>query len=503
MLRGVEVQDEQEAQGDEAPQPGVQAAPAPSATEPIIQRVPPTWHGLFKALLILALPIMAEHLLHIGVGLTDTYLANNMVLTSGLSGDALEAARAANARAAAAVGSTTYVAWFMGLMTAAVGTGSTALIARASGARDRRTARSALGQSILLGSICGLLAGLTLLFFNGPISRIFGFDDPAVEGLIARYLWYLGLGMPLIILTFIGNACLRGAGDTISPAIAMIVIDLVNIWLSFSLCYGWGPFPAMGFDGIALGTSIAYAFGAAVVLSVLLLGIGRSGLRLYIHRLGFNWNTTRRILRVGIPSGAEGLIFWGANFVVLYLVNSLGEISAAAHNIAIRVESLSYMTGFAVATAAATMVGQSLGMKDPTRAKRCGYVAFALGGGLMGVAGLLFILANGPLARAINDDPLVAGETAHVLFIVGFAQVAFAAMMIFGGALRGAGDTTAVMIRNLGSALLVRMLGAVIAVNVLGMGLTGVWIVLSIDLLVRGVLLWGRFAGGKWTAVKV
>src|SRR5690606_37030545 len=100
-----------------------------------------------------------------------------------------------------------------------------------------------------------------------------------------------------------------------------------NIWLSFSLCYGWGPFPAMGLDGIALGTSIAYAFGAAVVLSVLLLGIGRSGLRLYIHRLGFNWNTTRRILRVGIPSGAEGLIFWGANFVVLYLVNSLGEIS--------------------------------------------------------------------------------------------------------------------------------------------------------------------------------
>src|SRR5690606_8114407 len=167
------------------------------------------------------------------------------------------------------------------------------------------------------------------------------------------------------------------------------------------------------------------------------------------------------------------------------------------------VESLSYMTGFAVATAAATMVGQSLGMKDPTRAKRCGYVAFVLGGGLMGVAGLLFILANGPLARAINDDPLVAGGTAHVLFIVGFGQVAFAAMMIFGGALRGAGDTTAVMIRNLGSALLVRMLGAVIAVKVLGMGLTGVWIVLSIDLLVRGVLLWGRFAGGKWTAVKV
>jgi Na+-driven multidrug efflux pump len=149
------------------------------------------------------------------------------------------------------------------------------------------------------------------------------------------------------------------------------------------------------------------------------------------------------------------------------------------------------------------MVGQSLGARDPQRAIRSGYVAFLLGGGLMGLAGILFIVANGPLARMINDDPQISSATGRLLFIVGFAQVAFAAMMIFGGALRGAGDTTSVMIRNLGSAIFVRMLGVVIAVKVFGLGLTAVWAVLSIDLTVRGVLLFARFYSGKWTAVKV
>lgn len=461
------------------------------------------WRPLFVQMLLLSLPIMAEHFLHIGVGLTDTYIANNLVETDGLIGDALAAARSENAAAAAAIGSTTYVLWFLGLMTGAVGTGSTALIARATGARDKRTANAALGQSILLAFAVGILLGAMLLTLSGPISRGFGFEDPRVVHLIDRYLWILGFGIPLATSTFIGNACLRGAGDTITPAIAMIVIDIVNIGLSFGLCYGWGPLPRLGFDGIAWGTTIAYGGGAFVVLAVLLTNLGRANLRLHLHRLAPSPHTIRRILRIGIPSGGEGLIFWGANFVVLYLVNDLGEVPAAAHNITIRVESLSYMTGFAIATAAATMVGQSLGMRDLVRARRSGYVAFAFGGGFMTLCGLLFIIAPLQLAKLINEDPEVARATAQTLFIAGWCQFFFAAMMIFGGALRGAGDTASVMLRNLGSALLVRMLGAVFVVKVLGMGLTAIWVVLVVDLAIRGLLLWSRFHSGKWADVEV
>lgn len=461
------------------------------------------WRPLFWIMVALAVPLCAENLLHILVGLTDTYLANNVMPVAGLTGEALAQATRYNAAAAAAVGSTTYVLWFMGLMTGAVGVGSTAIIARATGAKDRRTARSAVGQSLLLAFMvgCGLCA---LLFFGaGPMSRAFGLEDPEARRLIEIYLRIVSLGAPLATLTFIGNACLRGAGDTITPAVAMIVIDAVNVVISFGLCYGWGPFPKIGFAGIAWGTAIAYGGGAFVVMAVLLKKRGKNKLRLFWHRLRPNLKTSRRILKIGIPSGAEGLIFWGANFVVLFLVNTLGVASAAAHNIVIRLEAFSYMTGFAISTAAATMVGQSLGMGSPLRAKRSGTLAFIVGGGTMTLAGVVFILFAESLCDWMSDSPEVVSEAARCLRIAGFGQLAFAAMMIYGGALRGAGDTTAVMIRNLTGAIAVRVVGALIAIKGLGMGLTAVWVILTIDLFVRGGLLASRFYRGKWTAAEV
>ena len=444
------------------------------------------WRPLMKALILLAAPLVLENLLHIGVGLTDTYLANRL-----------------DTAAAAAIGPVTYVTWFLGLTTGAVGTGSTALISRATGARDRRTARSAVGQSILLAVALGAVLGVALFTLADPLSKLFGLSDPKAQAHIATYLRILGLGVPLATSTFIGNACLRGAGDTITPALAMVVIDVVNIALSFALCFGFGPIPAMGFAGIAWGTSIAYGGGAFVVVGALLLGAGKSGLRLYPHRLRPAWKTTRRILKVGLPSGFEGVTFWGANFVVLHAVNTLGNAPAAAHNIVVRVEAFSYMTGFAIATAAATMVGQSLGMRDPDRARLSGTLAFVLGGGVMVACGAVFVLFPGPLCGLIGGDPRTIDKAADALRVVGFAQVGFAAMMIYGGALRGAGDTTAVMVRNLGAAFAVRMTGAILAVHVFGLGLTAVWCVLGIDLMVRGALLAARFYQGKWTEAEV
>ena len=464
---------------------------------------PAAWGPLLRQLTVLSLPLIAENLLHIGVGLTDTYLANNVVRLGGLTGDELAAGRAFNASAAAAVGSTTYVLWFLGLMTGAVGTGSTALIARSTGARDRRTARSAVGQSVLLAFAAGAVLGALLFALAGPVSHAFGLSNPKAVELVETYLRILSIGVPLATITFIGNACLRGSGDTLTPAAAMIVIDVVNIGLSFGLCYGLGPLPQMGFAGIAIGTAVAYGGGAFVVLAALLSGKSRSGLRLYAHRLRPAPATIRRILRVGLPSGAEGLIFWGANFVVLFLVNTLGVVPAAAHNVVIRVEAFSYMTGYAISTAVATMVGQSLGMGNPIRARRSGTIAMAAGGGIMTGVGLLFVVAPRAFCGLLSDDPAVVGAASAALRVAGFAQLGFAAMMIFGGALRGAGDTAAVMTRNLGSAILVRMAGALLVINVLGFGLTAVWAVLCVDLFVRGALLAGRFYSGRWESAKV
>lgn len=459
----------------------------------------PKISSLIKPLVLLSLPVLAEHALHIVVGMTDTYIANNLRETRELVGAELSDAHAVNAAAGAAVGSVTYMLWFIGLIVTAIGTGSTAIIARAIGGRHRRLANKVCGQSILAALVAGTGLGVIIWFVASPVSQLLGLQ-PEAGAYFAKYMRFLAFGAPFAVLMFTANACLRGAGDTLTPAIAMITVDGVNLIASTTLAWGLWGMPQMGFAGIAIGTAMAYVCGGVLQLTVLL--IGRGGIQLFVHRLKPEPHTLKRILRVGIPAGGEGVLMWLSNFVVLRVVNDLGNVQATAHNLAIRIESLSYMSGFAIAVATATMVGQSLGAKDPLRAKRYAWLGYAIGGSVMVWLGIAFILAGAVFARLFTDDPLVIQGAATCLFYTGFIQVGFAAAAVFGYALRGAGDTRVVMILNLASIVLLRC-GGVLVLSYFGATLAQVWMILCGELFIRGLLMYLRFASGKWANVQV
>ena len=139
----------------------------------------------------------------------------------------------------------------------------------------------------------------------------------------------------------------------------------------------------------------------------MVLLIGRGGIKLHLHRLQPHWHDMKRILRIGLPNAGESMINWAANFFLLNIVNRTVpvNVAAAAHTNAIRIESISYMAGFAIAVATTTMVGQSLGMKDPRRATRSAYLAYAIGGGFMTFIGLLFIFFSRYAARFCRATP--------------------------------------------------------------------------------------------------
>ena len=461
----------------------IQYEPLPPLTET------PGYGVLLRQLLVLALPVLFEQLFHTVVGLTDTWLANN------LPADA--------AAATSAVGTISYVMWFIGLMVGMIGTGSTALISRAKGARHRRLANSVCGQSVVAAAVAG--CAMALIAFVGARFWVgmTGLNDQA-RAFALSYLKIFAICLPFMTVLFVANACLRGAGDTLTPALSMIVVDVVNVVFSYGLTYGKWGLPRMGFNGIATGTAIAYTVGGVLQIAVLLSG--RGGVRLHPHRMRPHWHTMRRVLRIGLPNGVEGLFQWIANFVIVVLINRMDprNIAAAAHMNAVRIEAISYLPGFAFAIAAATMVGQSLGMRNWNRARRSGYVAFAVGGGIMTFFGVVFILFGRILAGwMLPKQPEIAALTARLLFLAGFGQIGFAGSMIFSGALRGAGDTLAVMRINLLSILGVRLVGVMIAVYVFGGGVVAVWGVLVMELMVRGVLAWGRFATGKWRHAEV
>ncbi|MEM6562720.1 MAG: MATE family efflux transporter [Planctomycetota bacterium] len=450
----------------------------------------PTNAALLRQLLWLSGPILLEHLLHIAVGLTDTYLANNLV-----PGDP-----DANATAAAAVGSVTYLGWLLGLFSGAFGVGATAIIARAIGAKHKRIANAGCGQALLLGATAGVVVGWPAAAFAGTVASWFNLE-PAATTQAAIYIRWVGLAVPFMVTLFVANACLRGAGDTLRPALLMAIVDGLNVLVSFALVRGWFGLPQLGFAGVALGTAFSYTLGGVIALG--LLFTGRSKLRLTLGRLLPNVPMAKRILRIGVPSMADGALHWGINFIVLLSVNGLGTIAAAAHNVTIRLESFSYMSGFAVATAVSTMVGQALGRRDPAEAKRAALLGYVVGGGGMTVLGLSFIFLSTTWAGWLADNQAITALSADTLWIAGFTQVGFAAYLVFAGALRGAGDTTWVMVLNLVSNFGVRLLGVLIVVGYFGLGLRAVWWVLGAELCVRGVLMFSRFASGKWAEREV
>jgi putative MATE family efflux protein len=459
-----------------------------------------TSHGqILRQLVWLAGPVLAETLLHTVVGLNDTYLANHLPPNPAAS--------------TAAVGTVMYFFWFIGLFSGAIGTGATALIARATGAREPERANILCGQAMLLAGVLGLLLGGAFYFAADFLVYATGLPGAGAMGglptpgtpaaLAADYFRYLSPGVPAVVVLAVANASLRGVGDTLRPAIAMIVVGLLTILLTNTFTHGWFGVPKLGFVGLAVGTAIPYATGA--VLQVGLLLSHRLRLRLSVAGLRPHGVEMTRLLRIGLPAGAENLMMWSANFVLLRIINQLDvtAASAAAHANAIRLEALSFMSGFAVSVAAASLVGQKLGANDPAGAKRVAHMAWLLGGGIMCVMGLSFLILPGTYANFLSEDPRVVELTTMCLFIAAFCQPGFSAAIIFGGALRGAGDTLVVMLMTLGSILVLRVCGVLIVTQYFGLGLTAVWWVLAADLTVRGVLAYWRFSTGRWAKLKI
>lgn len=430
---------------------------------------------------------LLEQFMAFFVGFVDTALAGRLPA---------EAVPATNAMGVAA-----YVMWLMGLFQGAVGVGALAVISRAVGARHRREANAALGQSLMLAMIWGTAMAVVFVIIAPVFGWMFGLEGRAHE-LSTLYLRLLAMMIPFMAVLFIGSACLRGAGDTRSPFLVMGVVNAVNIGLSVLLVLGPEPIGGHGMAGIAIGTMAAWFVGALLMVALLLRG--RGGLKLHLHRLPPQARMIRRIVRVSWPNLAESLMFWIGNAVIVYIVGHLPQANAlGAHVIVIRIEALSFLPGFAFGQAAATLAGQYLGANDAHKASRAVWVCWAYGASVMTTLGLLFILIPEIFVWMMTDQPTFLEQAPTLLMIAGFAQIGFATAMVLSGALRGAGDTRMSMMLNFASTYIVRLpLAWWLGVS-LGWGLTGVWIALSAELLLRGALFLARFLHGGWQRIKV
>jgi putative MATE family efflux protein len=451
----------------------------------------------------LAMPVLAESLLHVAVEYVDLFLAGNLL-----------GSVAGNAPFVAAITQVGYIMWFLFNLFAVIAIGGTAMVARFVGSGDVAAASRVAGQALALGGALSavlLVAGLPLI--EGLVGVLQLRGDAAAYA--TSYLQIVLPLLPAIMIEEVGIACLRGAGDMTSGLVTMAIVNVINIVLSVSLLLGLGPLPELGWQGLAIGTAVARGAGAVIVLGLLFRG--RAGLKITFRLLRPEANLMRRLLRIGVPGGVDALAVVGCHLWFISIINQLGTLETAAHGIGVRIEALAYMPGGAFAMAAATLAGQYLGAKDYTRAGRTVLAACAVGGGIMTLAGVLFYVAATPLSEfflgGASSD--VVPISAKLLRIVAFTMPALSLTMILTGALRGAGDTRWPLLFTLIGFLGIRiplayyfarsliMLPGGYELTGLGLGVEGAWYAMAIDIFVRCALISLRFRHGGWKQVEV
>jgi Na+-driven multidrug efflux pump len=243
--------------------------------------------------LALALPNLAQQYLHLLVRLSDQTIAARFPVPDPDRADYLSALTTAG-----------YLYWCVSSYTVLVSVGATALVARLVGAGDWATARRATGQAVLLGLAFGLLGSLAGLLWLRPLITAIGPTGLAADHCVA-FLTPLAALLAFQIVESACVACLVGAGDTRTGLYVLGGVAVLNVPLAWTLCFGIGPFPGIGFVGIALGTGLSHLIGCVAVL--ILLARGRSNLTLTLADLLPNRDLLRRMLRVSIPAGVDSL----------------------------------------------------------------------------------------------------------------------------------------------------------------------------------------------------
>ena len=457
--------------------------------------------GTVRPVLRLVWPVLLEQVLALTVGFTDKWLAGNL-----LEGPA----------PLAAVGLVAYCLGFLPALFAIPGVAATALVARSVGAGDLPAARRAAAQTLLVGAaLTAVLLAATAV--AGPrLVALLGLPDGSTA-LAGRYLAIVLPALPAMMVIHVGMAVLRGAGAMWAGLVAMSVVNLVNAGASFGLAAGVLGLPRLGWEGLALGTAIGYVLGAGCVLGFL----ARSGLGLRPRRA--DWRPDRywlgRILAVGLPAGVDAVANAICHLSFLSIVNRLGDVAAAAHSVAITIESLAFLPGSAFMVAAATLAGQFLGAGDERRARRSVWLAALACLTLMTGAGVVFLVSADVLAGWFvggrSRQPEVAALAATLVRIVAFAQPPLALLMVLSGGLRGAGATRLPLLVNFLGLILVRLPLAVLLSREslplpggwrlpgAGLAAVGAWYAMAADLTLRGLAMLVIFRRADWSRVRV
>ena len=395
---------------------------------------------------------------------------------------------ALGADASAAIGLVASSTWLFGGVTTAVSAGFSVQVAHRIGAGEDTEARTVVRHGLAAAlTLAALLALLGLGICRQLPCWLGGGAEICADA--SAYFLTFSLMLPVSQLNSLTAGFLQCAGDMVTPSVLNAVMCGLDVVCNALLI------PHFGVLGAGMGTALACA------LVSLAMGwcccVRNAQLRLRRGEThAFRPEILKKAFRIGAPVAVQEIAMNGAMVASTMILAPLGAAAIAANSFAVTAESLCYMPGYGVGSAATTLVGRSVGAGDAAQARRYGNICTALGGALMGCTGLLMMIFCPFVFRLLTPVAEVRTLAAQALRIGLLAEPLFGVSIAAAGALRGAGDTLVPSLLNLGSIWIVRLGLSLLLVGKLG--LRGMWIAMAIELCVRGTLMLWRQKTSKF-----
>lgn len=378
---------------------------------------------------------------------------------------------------------------------------ATAMVARRVGEKDQQAAGHAAFQALWLSCAVTVVISIAGSFFAADLLRLMG-AEPATIALGAPYTRLMMSGSIVIMLLFLINGIFRGAGDASMAMKSLWIANTANILLCPVFILGIGPIPAFGLFGAALATTIGRGIGVVYQLYHLLGG--RSLVKLQLSRWRPDFRVIRSLIKVATPGTLQFIIGSCSWIFLARLVAETGHATASAgYQTAIRILIFFLLPAWGMANAAATLVGQNLGAKQPERAVQSVWVTARYNAGFMALVMVFFFFFAEAAVAFFTTDPAIKTTAVQSLRIMSAGYVFYGIGMVLANAFNGAGDTQTPTWINFFGFWLFQIPLAYLLAKVWALGPLGVFIAIPVAETAITLAAWVLFRKGKWKTVQI
>lgn len=434
--------------------------------------------SIARVTILLAIPMILE------MAMESVFAIVDIFFVASLGNDAV-----------ATVGLTEAVITLLYAVAIGLSMGTTAMVARRIGEKDREGASLVAGQAIWVGLAVSIIVGGLGIVFAPDILGFMGAESGVIEQGVTYTRLMLG-GSFSIVFLFLINSIFRGAGDATLAMRALWIANGINIVLDPCFIYGLGPFPEMGVTGAAVATNIGRSIGVLYGVYYLCGGGGR--IHLHLRNMALQLPLAWSLIRISLGGIAQFLVATASWVFLMQIVASFGSAAVAGYTIAVRIVMFSLLPAWGLSNASATLVGQNLGAGLKERAETTVWHIARYNAYYMGVAALLMLLFTESIVGFFSEDPETLDYAARCLRIFAYGYVPWGFGMAIIQAFNGAGDTLTPTWINIFAFWIVQVPLAYLLALGLGIGPEGVFWAVFVSDLVAGIVGVLVFMRGSW-----